>query len=57
MKQQFKSTINPSPLFTLTRKDVATMIRSYRSGRSMGILRKTPAGYTVNARLVWEKVA
>jgi hypothetical protein len=54
MKKQFESAINPSPLFVLTRKEIAAMIRSYRSGRSMGILRKTSNGYTVNAQLVWK---
>ena len=56
MKTQFQSAINPSPLMVLSRGEVAAMIRSYRSGRAMGILRKVPQGYTVNAQLVWARI-
>jgi hypothetical protein len=56
MKTQFESAINPSPLMKLSRLDVAEMIKLYRSGRAMGILRKTADGYSVNARLVWKKL-
>ena len=53
MKKQFVSAINPSPLMSLSRTDVARMIRDHRAGRAVGVLCKTESGYTLNARLVW----
>lgn len=54
MKKQFESAVNPSPLMTLSRQDVCNVLRSFRSGHAMGILKKVENGYSINARL-WVK--